>query len=70
MKERFIKRYIAAIREYFGYTGDREGSIIKHYIMGEYEKILTEEFEMTDAEIRKIYQAEYDARYFAGKVGA
>ena len=70
MKERFIQRYINAIREYLGYCGDRAGSTLRHYIMGEYEKILIEVFDMTDAEIRAIYQQEYNARYFAGKVRA
>lgn len=63
----FITRYKNAIREYFGYRGDDEGRTIKNYIMTEYEKILEEEFDMKEEDIRNIYNSMYKEFYGSQK---
>jgi len=64
MKERFIKRYVSAIHNYFSYQPNGEGKRGWLYVLQEYELVLTEEFGMTYEEIRKIYDHEYNEYYF------
>ncbi len=65
IQEAFIRRYINAIRKYFDAPGcDRDGRMIRNSIIDEYQKILIEEFGMTQDEVSEIYQKEYAAKYF------
>lgn len=64
MKERFIKRYKDAIMKYFNTgAGDPDGSMIRNYIVNEYEHILEEEFGMKHEEAHAIYNELYIERY-------
>ncbi len=67
MKEKFIKRYMDSINEYFRYTLSDDGKLVRYYIMGEYEKILHEEFDMSNEDTRNIYNSIYAGYYFKGK---
>ena len=64
MKEKFIKRYVSAIHNYFSYQPNGEGKRAWLYVMQEYELILKEEFGMKHEEIRKIYDTQYNEYYF------
>ena len=68
MKEKFIKRYKEAVLNYFYYNGDREGELIRNYIVGEYEKILNEEFDISKQEIREMYDELYLLSYDDGQL--
>ena len=68
IEEMLLRRYEESIREYFGYGGDSQGRIIKHYIMGEYEKLLKEEAGYTQEKVNEIYDRIYDETYFKGSV--
>lgn len=64
MKERFIERYKTVINKYFDTSGaDRDGRLIRNFIVDEYQKILEEEFEMSHKEVRDIYNELYNERY-------
>lgn len=63
MKEKFIERYKNTIRAYFEYPGTGEGHRAILYVMNEYEKILQEEFNMTNSETRAIYDELYNHYY-------
>ena len=64
MKERFIKRYKDAVMKYFNTgAGDPDSSMIRNYIVNEYEQILEEEFGMKHEEVHAIYNELYIERY-------
>ena len=63
LKEMLTRRYIAAIKEYFNYSGDTEGRTIKNYIMDEYRKLLEEEAKMPHEDVMDIYGRIYSETY-------
>lgn len=63
MKERFIKRYEKACRDYFNYSLDDEGARERLYILEEYKKILHEEFGVTKEQTSEIYHKLYWEKY-------
>ena len=63
-KRRFIDRYKKAVMDFFYYPScDREGRIIRHYIINEYENILIDEFDVAKSELLSMYQDLYQQAY-------
>ena len=63
MKEKFIKRYMDSVNDYFNYDSDTDGRMVRHYVVEEYEKILEEVFEMKHEEVKAIYFELYNKKY-------
>ena len=63
MKERFIKRYENACRNYFNYQQGGEGARRLLYILEEYKKILQEEFSVEEKLTSEIYHKLYWEKY-------
>ena len=63
-KNRFIERYKAEVIKYFNWSSsDQEGRLIQYFISREYERILKEEFDMTENEVSELYQQLYAETY-------
>ena len=63
-KKRFIERYKESVIAYFRWSDiDQEGRLIQYYISREYERILKEEFDMTESELSELYQQLYAENY-------
>lgn len=61
MRDKFIKRYKQAVRDYFDTVkkSDPEIRLIKYEIVREYERILQEVFAVSHSEIEKAYEEIY-----------
>lgn len=57
--EKFVQRYESAIYKYLNTPKDNENSLIKYFIMREYENILKEVFWYDEEETQMMYQLVY-----------
>ena len=64
MKDIFIQRYKDKVMDYFNWTYDSDGRMIRRGVFEEYAKILQEVFGMTEKEVSDMYHTLYAEKYF------